>query len=77
MLMEEHGRNLNNKNAYAGLKKYFASQEQLRGRYEMIANLSRTANGTLSGNVKLDFETYVQRTYFRRIIQAQTGALRG
>ncbi len=70
MLMEEHGRNLNNKNAYAGLKKYFASQEQLRGRYEMIANLSRTANGTLSGNVKLDFETYVQRTYFRRIIQA-------
>lgn len=69
-LLEEHGWNVNNKNAEAELKKHFASQEQLRGKYEVIANLSRTANGTLSGSVKLDFETYVQRTYFRRIIQA-------
>lgn len=69
-LMEEHGRNVNNKNACTGLKKYFESQEQLRRRYEVIGNLSRTANGSLSGSVKLDFETYVQRTYFRKIIQA-------
>ena len=36
----------------------------------MIGNLSRTANGNLSGSAKLDFETYVQRRYFRQIIQA-------
>ena len=36
----------------------------------MMGNLSRTANGNLSGSVKLDFETYVQRQYFRQIIHA-------
>ena len=51
-------------------EKYFASQEELRRRYEVIGNLSRTANGNLSGSAKLDFETYVQRRYFRQIIQA-------
>lgn len=68
--LELHGKNTANKSAYDNLKKYFASQEQLRQQYEMIGNLSRTANGNLSGSVKLDFETYVQRKYFRQIIQA-------
>ena len=36
----------------------------------MLENLSRTANGSLSGTVKMDFETYVQRQYFRQIIHA-------
>ena len=39
-------------------------------KYEWISNLSKTANGTLTGNVKMDFETYVQRQYFKQIIQA-------
>ena len=68
--MEVHGRNQNNKSAYDSLKKYFGMQEELQRKYEMIGNLSRTANGNLSGSVKLDFETYVQRKYFRQIIQA-------
>ena len=68
--MDLHGRNETNKSAYENLKKYFASQEELRRRYEVIGNLSRTANGNLSGSAKLDFETYVQRRYFRQIIQA-------
>ena len=42
----------------------------LQKRYEMVSNLSRTANGNLSGSVKMDFETYVQRQYFKRIIHA-------
>ncbi len=49
----------------------------MRKEYEVLSNLSKTANGNLSGSVKLDFETYVQRTYFRQIIQAakpQAGA---
>ena len=32
------------------------------------SNLSRTANGTLSGSVKIDFESYVQRQYFEQMI---------
>ena len=36
----------------------------------MVSNLSRTANGTLVGSVKMDFETYVQRQYFKQIIHA-------
>ena len=68
--MDLHGRNETNKSAYENLKKYFTSQEELRRIYEVIGNLSRTANGNLSGSAKLDFETYVQRRYFRQIIQA-------
>lgn len=68
--LDLHGKNMTNKSAYGQLKKYFASGEELRQKYEMIGNLSRTANGNLSGSVKLDFETYVQRKYFRQIIRA-------
>ena len=65
-----HSRWTGNQNAYKNLKQYFSSQEALRKEYEVLSNLSKTANGNLSGSVKLDFETYVQRTYFRQIIQA-------
>ena len=69
-ILNLHGKNTVNKSAYERLKKYFASEEELRRKYEMIGNLSRTANGNLSGSVKLDFETYIQRKYFRQIIRA-------
>ena len=68
--MQLHSRWTGNQNAYKNLKQYFSSQEALRKEYEVLSNLSKTANGNLSGSVKLDFETYVQRTYFRQIIQA-------
>lgn len=68
--MELHGVYVTNRNAYENLKKYFGSQEELRKQHEIIGNLSRTANGNLSGSVKLDFETFVQRKYFRQIIRA-------
>ena len=68
--MQLHSRWTGNQNAYKNLKQYFSSQEALRKEYEVLSNLSKTANGNLIGNVKLDFETYVQRTYFRQIIQA-------
>jgi len=31
--------------------------------------LNRTANGRLSGSMKMDFETYVQRKYFKQILK--------
>ena len=49
---------------------YLKKDGELKRQYEMIGNLSKTANGTLSGAVKLDFETYVQRQYFKQIIHA-------
>lgn len=68
--LEIHGKNAGNRSAYEALERYFGAQKDLRKQYEVVGNLSRTANGNLSGSVKLDFETYVQRKYFRRIIQA-------
>ncbi len=62
--------NKNNKAAKEQLKKIYSQQEDLQKKYEMISNLSKTANGNLSGSVKLDFETYVQRQYFKQIIHA-------
>ena len=38
--------------------------------YEKIHPLCETANGRLSGSAKLDFQTYMQRRYFKRIIEA-------
>ena len=70
-ILNLHGKNTVNKSAYERLKIYFASEEELRRKYEMIGNLSRTANGNLSGQrEKLDFETYIQRKFFRQIIRA-------
>lgn len=68
--MKRHSLNVKNEEAYKKLKEYESAQEGLRERYERMNHLSRTANGTLSGSVKLDFETYVQRMYFKQIIHA-------
>ncbi|MGC4018079.1 MAG: SMC family ATPase [Muricomes sp.] len=65
-----HSQNQKNREARIKLEKYFAHKDGLTKQYEMVSNLSRTANGTLSGSVKLDFETYVQRKYFKQIIHA-------
>lgn len=59
-----------NKEALFKLREYDEKGAGLRSQYEMLNNLSRTANGQLSGSVKLDFETYVQRKYFKQIIAA-------
>lgn len=59
-----------NKEIKVNLEKLYCERKEAQKQYEMVSNLSRTANGNLSGNVKLDFETYVQRQYFKRIIHA-------
>ena len=64
------GKLQNNEEVKIRLKRIFESKENLQKKYEMVSNLSKTANGTLSGSVKLDFETYIQRQYFKRIIYA-------
>lgn len=59
-----------NKDAWKKLKDYAEKSGALQQQYEMVGNLSRTANGNLAGSAKLDFETYVQRKYFKQIIAA-------
>lgn len=43
--------------------------EKLSKKYSWMAVLSGTANGTISGKGKLMLETYIQTTYFERIIR--------
>ncbi len=62
--------NQKNREVKNRLKNYLEKDGELQRQYEMVGNLSRTANGNLSKAVKLDFETYVQRQYFKQIIRA-------
>lgn len=68
--MRRHSLNEKNREARKKLRSYYEGTGELQKRYEQMNNLSRTANGTLSGSVKLDLETYVQRKYFKQIIHA-------
>lgn len=43
--------------------------QKLAARLAQLRNLSDTANGTLSGKEKIMLETYIQMTYFDRILQ--------
>ena len=47
---------------------YRKEQETLKEQAAVVESLSRTANGRLSGSAKIDFETYIQRQYFKQII---------
>ena len=57
-----------NRSALAGIRDKAGELEALETRRVMVCDLSATANGTLSGKEKIMLETYVQTTYFDRII---------
>lgn len=52
------------------IQKSRTEYDSLKGQYEVLQNLNRTANGSLAGSTKIDLETYVLRYYFRQIIDA-------
>lgn len=54
--------------AKKNLSLLYRERERLKGQYELVGNLDRTANGNLAGQARLDLQTYVQRKYFRHII---------
>lgn len=57
-----------NQEALEGIKKQFDILEKEENSYSWVKALSNTANGTISGKEKIMLETYIQMTYFDRII---------
>lgn len=50
--------------------KEFKEYEELGKKYQWLDALNKTANGRIEGKSKLELETYVQMTYFDRIIRS-------
>lgn len=48
--------------------RYLAEREKLETENQVIKSLFYTADGRLKGSAKIDFETYIQRQYFKEII---------
>ncbi|MGN0351430.1 MAG: SbcC/MukB-like Walker B domain-containing protein [Roseburia sp.] len=48
--------------------RYLEKEQKLKEQDVVVKSLFRTANGRLTGSAKIDFETYVQRQYFKQII---------
>ena len=59
-----------NRKALENLKRLWKGQEEQEKEYRLVHHLFQTANGRLSGTAGLDFQTWVQRQYFQRMIQA-------
>ena len=57
-----------NRSAYDGALKKKKEIGDVSEKWAWVKSLSDTANGTLSGKEKIMLETYVQMTYFQRII---------
>ena len=64
-----HTRISTNASALAHIREKSAELMQLDQRYTWVRTLSNTANGTLPGKEKIALETYVQMTFFDRILR--------
>ena len=58
-----------NRTALANIRQRAASLQTLEQRYTWVRALSNTANGNLPGKEKIALETYVQMTFFDRILR--------
>ena len=64
-----HSRITTNESARKGIQDKLGELEDLERRYVGMNSLSKTANGDLIKKAKIDLETYVQTTYFDRILE--------
>lgn len=58
-----------NQKALAKIQKKSKDIIELEQKWTMVKALSNTANGNISGKEKIMLETYVQMTYFDRILE--------
>lgn len=63
-----YSRRQSNIRIFDTLLEYQQDYEKKREEYIQIRHLSQTAGGTLNGSVKIDFESYIQRRYFRQVV---------
>ena len=66
--MELHTAYENDRSVLQNCAVYQEKGKKLESEDQVIKSLSKTANGRLSGSAKIDFETYIQRQYFKQII---------
>lgn len=66
--MELHTAYENDRSVLQNCVVYLEKGKKLESEDQVIKSLSKTANGRLSGSAKIDFETYIQRQYFKQII---------
>ena len=66
--MELHIAYENDRSVLQNCAVYLEKGKKLESEDQVIKSLSKTANGRLSGSAKIDFETYIQRQYFKQII---------
>lgn len=71
-----HARILSNESAKEHIEKQAAELKKQEERYSWMKSLSDTANGSISGKEKIMLETYIQTTYFDRILERANLRLR-
>ena len=71
-----HARITTNETAQKNISRKANEMEELDTRYAWMKSLSDTANGNLTGKEKIMLETYIQTTYFDRILDRANIRLR-
>ncbi len=66
--MQLHAAYQTNRSVMENSRGYMEMSAQLAQEDQIVKSLYRTAGGKLSGSAKIDFETYIQRQYFKQII---------
>ena len=65
-----------NEDAQQRLKTLFHERAKIREEKQQMDTLYFTADGKVSGSARIDFQTYVQRQYFKQMIQAANRRLK-
>ncbi len=66
--MQLHAAHQTNRTVLENSRIYMETGIRLAEEDAVVKSLYRTAGGKLSGSAKIDFETYIQRQYFKQII---------
>lgn len=66
---EVHTRRTTNEQTLRDINSKSATLNELEQRYSWVCTLSNTVNGNLSGKERIALETYVQMTFFDRVLQ--------